>query len=184
MYPFLRLYRQVHKARRMPALGLFDAHRSVLHCWPQDIDPWVELNNGRTLTLFDLGRVPMITRLGLRPHLNANGWSMAVAGASVRYRRRVKMFDRLEMISRLAGWDDKFLYIDQSLWRAGECTTQVLNRTAVTSGSGIIAPERLIRSAGFTEPQPELPGWIAAWARAEAERPWPPEAGRIAGNNV
>jgi acyl-CoA thioesterase FadM len=179
MYPFIRLYCEVRKARRLKELGLFDAHRSVVRCWPQDIDPWVELNNGRTLTIFDLGRVPMISRLGLRPHLKANGWSMAVAGASVRYRRRVKMFDRLQMVSRLAGWDQKFLYIDQSLWRDGECTTQVLNRTAVTSSGGIVAPARLLEAAGFRDAPRPLPQWITSWAEAEAQRPWPPEAGHF-----
>jgi hypothetical protein len=40
---------------------------------------------------------------------------MAVAGNSLRYRRRVRAFHRLEMRSRLLGWDARFLYVEQSM---------------------------------------------------------------------
>ena len=66
MYPFLRMFKEMARASRMPPLGLFDTHVSHHLCWPWDLDPWVELNNGRTLTLYDLGRLP---RLDGRLHL-------------------------------------------------------------------------------------------------------------------
>ena len=34
----------------------------------------MELNNGRTLTLYDLGRIPMMLRLGVIRTLRAKGW--------------------------------------------------------------------------------------------------------------
>ena len=68
-----------------------------LVCWPFDIDMWMELNNGRTLTMMDLGRVVMFQRMGMSEVMRRKGWAGAVAGASIRYRKRVKMFDRLEL---------------------------------------------------------------------------------------
>jgi hypothetical protein len=108
MYPYLRLFKEFLKFRRAAPLAPLDTHVSHHLCWPQDIDPWMELNNGRTLTLFDLGRIPMAMRVGLDRVARARGWGLAVAGASVRYRRRVKMFDRIEMRTRLVGWDGRF----------------------------------------------------------------------------
>ena len=84
MYPFLRMFKEMARARRMPELGLFDTHVSHHICWPWDLDPWVELNNGRTLTLYDLGRLPLGSRTGIHRHLIANRWGMTVAGSSVR----------------------------------------------------------------------------------------------------
>ena len=43
----------------------------------------------------------MAARTGLHKVARAKGWGLTVAGASVRYRTRVKMFDRIEMRSRL-----------------------------------------------------------------------------------
>ncbi len=174
MYPALRLTWQFWKNRKAPRLGTFDIHRSSHICWPWDLDVWFELNNGRTLTFFDLGRSVLFHRMGTTRTMMHNGWGAAVAGASVRYRRRVKMFQRVEMQSRLLGWDDRFLYVLQSMWRKGDCTSQALIRSAVTNASGIVAPARVAAATGVDPQSPPLPGWVSAWITAEAERPWPP----------
>ncbi|NHB77888.1 thioesterase family protein [Rhodobacter calidifons] len=185
MYPFLRMFKEMARASRMPPLGLFDTHVSHHLCWPWDLDPWVELNNGRTLTLYDLGRLPLGARTGLHRVLKAKGWGMTVAGSSVRYRRRVTMFARITTYSRCLGWDERFLYTEQSMWTGGECASQVLIRSAVVGSAmgartGIVPPSELAVALGAAPESPELPDWVKAWIAAEATRPWPPEGpGRL-----
>ena len=84
MYPFLRAIKAMAAASRQPPLGLLDAHVSEHICWPWDLDPWVELNNGRTLTLYDLGRLPLSRRTGVEKVMRAKRWGLTVAGSSVR----------------------------------------------------------------------------------------------------
>ena len=93
MYPFVRMVKEGWKFRKASALSLTDTHVSHHICWPWDLDMWVELNNGRTLTLYDLGRIPMAVRTGLIDVLRGNRWGITVAGNTVRYRRRVRAFD-------------------------------------------------------------------------------------------
>lgn len=174
MYPFVRLIKEYWKFRKAPDLPLFGEHVSHHVCWPQDIDFWMELNNGRTLTLYDLGRIPLARRTGLLKVLRKNGWGLTVAGSSVRYRRRVRPFQRVEMRSRLAGVDGRFCYVEQSMWRAGECTSHALYRMAVTDAKGIVAAPKVLAAMGHTNIIPALPAWIAAWCDAETARPWPP----------
>jgi acyl-CoA thioesterase FadM len=174
MYPFLRLGYQIWRHRGDPTLGPTDTHVSQHICWPWDLDFWRELNNGRTLTLFDLGRVPMSRRTGLFEGLKAKGWGLAVAGASVRYRKRIKAFDRITMRSRGVTWDNRFFYVEQSMWVGGEAACHALIRSAVTSRAGIVPPARLIEAMGRDPAPPPTPDWIAAWIAAEAHRPWPP----------
>ncbi len=175
MYPFIRLFYQLYRVRRMPRIGVFDRHISHHYCLPWDIDLWMELNNGRTLTLYDLCRVPMAVRAGLVEHMKANSWGLTVAGVSVRYRRRVRMFDRVEMHARVLGWDEKFLYLEQSMWKAnGDCAGQGYYRTAVTDSAGIVSPQRVAEAMGIDPTSPPLPDGVAAWARAEDARAWPP----------
>lgn len=174
MYPFLRMFKELARANAMPELGLFDTHVSHHMCWPWDLDPWVELNNGRTLTLFDLGRLPLGLRTGIHTVLKANGWGLTVAGSSVRYRRRVTMFSRLVTHSRCLGWDARFLYTEQSMWKGEECTSQVLIRSAIVSKAGMVPPVELARAAGMATESPDLPDWVKAWIAADATRPWPP----------
>lgn len=176
MYPFLRLAYALWSVRNAPPMALTDAHVSQHICWPWDLDPWNELNNGRTLTIYDLGRIPMGRRVGLDKVLRANGWGLTVAGNSTRYRRRVQAFDRLTMRTACVGWDARFIYIDQSLWKAGECTSQILVRSAFTSKAGILPPARVLAAMGQPETSPPLPPWVQAWVDADSTRPWPPAA--------
>lgn len=175
MYPYIRLGKEVLKARKAPPLGILDTHVSQHICWPWDIDPWRELNNGRTLTLYDLGRVPLGIRTGLDRVVLKNRWGMAIAGNSTRYRRRVRAFERITMRSRCLGWDARFIYIDQTMWRGDECTSQMLARSAFTSKQGIVAPARVIAEMGQNPDSPPLPDWVADWIAADATRPWPPQ---------
>ncbi len=175
MYPAIRLFTQMIKHRKDPALTITGTHVSRHMCMPWDIDLWMELNNGRTLTIYDLGRITAAQRVGLIPILKRQSWGMTMAGASVRYRRRIRAFETIEMRSRVACWDDKFFYIEQSMWnKQGECANHIVYRAAITGAQGIVAPRNVVEliEPGFEPPAP--PEWIAAWIEADARRPWPP----------
>ncbi|MEM6824770.1 MAG: acyl-CoA thioesterase [Pseudomonadota bacterium] len=174
MYPYLRMVKELAWHRRSPRLALGQVHRSHHICWPWDIDVFGELNNGRTLTLFDLGRFGLFQRIGFLAAGRQRGWIGAVAGVSVRYKRRIRIFNRLEMRSRFAGWDARFAYCEQSLWHGETCCSHALVRLVVTGRDGIVPPSEIADALGYQRESPSLPDWIASWAAAEAKRPWPP----------
>lgn len=178
MYPFLRMAKELIVHSRAGSLDLGETHVSRHICWPWDLDFWMELNNGRTLTLYDLNRIPMARRAGLIRVLMREGWGLTMAGASVRYRRRIRMFDRFEIRGRAIGVDERFFYVEQGIWRHGECAGHILYRAAVTDENGIVPSARLIEALapdGQMPELPQLPGWVTAWSEAEAQRPWPPD---------
>ncbi|MCR8548289.1 acyl-CoA thioesterase [Salipiger sp. P9] len=175
MYPFIRMAKEIWLTRKLPPLEPNGVHVSHHMCWPWDLDMWNELNNGRTLTLLDLGRFPLAMRAGLMAALKRERWRMTMAGVVVRYRRRIQTFEKIEMRSRLIGWDHRFLYIEQSLWKTdGECANQAVYRAAVTDRKGIVTTDRVMAALGADPVSPELPIWVQHWLRAEDERPWPP----------
>ncbi|MCX8507762.1 MAG: acyl-CoA thioesterase [Rhodobacteraceae bacterium] len=175
MYPFARMFKEIWNGHRAGPLPILGTHVSHHLCWPWDLDLWSELNNGRTLTIFDLGRIPLAIRTGLGRVIRSKGWGITVAGNSTRYRRRVRMFDRLEMHSRCIGWDQRFIYMEQSMWKDGDCTSHMLLRSAVTSKAGIVSPSEVLAALGVSDASPPLPGWVQAWITADGQRPWPPE---------
>ena len=180
MYPLIRFAGEIIKHRNKP-IDLFEPHISTHRCMPWDIDPWMELNNGRTLTLYDLARVPYFMRTGAIKVLSKNNWRVTVAGVSVRYRRRITAMEKVTIYSKFVGWDDRFFYTEQSIWKKnGECANQVVVRSAIVGDQGIIAPAKLAEAYGHEGGSPKIPEWILNWIEAEDTRPWPPEHSPLA----
>ncbi|MEO0939479.1 MAG: acyl-CoA thioesterase [Pseudomonadota bacterium] len=175
MYPFIRLAWGTWRARQMPRLANpLDTHISQHRCLPWDIDMFAEMNNGRMLSLYDLGRFQLAARAGLIDALVKYGWALTIAGSSARYRKRITTFKRFETRSRLVCWDERFMYLEQSMWVRGECASHVLYRTAAIKNGKVVTPDRVAEALNVDGPPPAIPGWVKAWTEAEAQRPWPP----------
>lgn len=175
MYPIVRLIKEYVKSRRMPDLHPLGSHVSHHRCWPQDIDQYMEMNNGRILTILDLGRTGLAQRVGLIGALQKNRWGMTMAGASLRYRKRIRPFAKFRTVSKAVGWDERFFYLEHTIWIGDDCAVQALFRAAVTDKNGIVAPARVFASIGMDQPAPAKPAWVQAWIDADNTRPWPPE---------
>ncbi|MEO1550025.1 MAG: thioesterase family protein [Pseudomonadota bacterium] len=161
---------------------------------PWDLDHWGEMNHGRVLTLSDVVLPGAAVRSGLMQLVLHKGWALTMAGATCRWRHRIRPFMRLTFAQRLVGWDAKFVYLEVTVWHKGTAMAQTLYRAAVRSPRGTIAPQTLIDALAGAEggvsahgmdlgQTPDSfaqdgtpPAWVRAWTEAEAQRPWPPEA--------
>lgn len=178
MYPFVRVIIDMARARRAPRLGLLEEHVSHHRCLPGDLDMAVELNNGRTLTLMDLGRMPFFERTGLFRRVYAAGMFLTMAGVTVRYRRRVRLWNKVRLRTRVLCWDARFIYLEQAMFRPdGEAANHALYRVAIAGKGGIVAPQEALKVIDWHDPSPPMPDWVAAWVTAETARPWPPMQG-------
>jgi len=176
MYPFLRLFWNLRAARRMPSMGFLDSHVSQHRVRLVDCDIFGELNNGRILTLYEFGRFQAGERMGLPKILSKNKWGLAVAGSSIRYRKRLLPFEKFEMRSRILHWDERFIHFEQGMFKTdGTCANHLLIRTAVVAKGRAVPTRDVLREFEQGEiSSPEAPAWAKAWMEAEAQRPWPP----------
>lgn len=160
---------------RKPPLGIFDTYTRSMTCLPLDADIFWEMNNGRILTFYDLGRFGLAQRIGLLKALRDQGWGLVVAGSSVRYRARIRPFQRFELRTRLIGWDERFFYIEQAMWRGDTPCNHALLRTGVTEKGRLVGTERVADAMKLSPVSPDLPEWVAGWAEADSRRTWPPQ---------
>ena len=94
---------------------------------------WGELNNGRALSVFNIGPYGLLARQSsvLEFYLKYK-MSFTVAGLSVRYRRRMRPFRLFEMKTRVIFWDEKFLYLEQVInLPDGQCAAHSFCRKAL-----------------------------------------------------
>jgi acyl-CoA thioesterase FadM len=175
MYPFIRMTLVLRSEARKPTLGIFDTLELSMRCLPLDADMFWEMNNGRVLTFYDLGRFGLSQRVGLLRAMKDRRWGFVVAGSSVRYRARVRPFQRFELRTRLLGWDARFIYIEQAMWRGETPCNHALLRTGVTEKGRLVETGRVAEAMGLSPASPPLPRWVSDLAAADAGRPWPPE---------
>lgn len=176
MFPVFKLWLAVQRAKRAPALDINDTCIVPLRVsLLGDCDIFLEMNNGRHLTLFDIGRFVFAVRTGLWAEVKRNGWGFVVAGSSVRYRKRLKPFQRYEQHTRVLGHDEKWFYFQQTHQIGDVWHSSALLRTAVVDKGKIIPTQTILDKMNKSDWQPELPEWVKAWIAADALRPWPEE---------
>ena len=74
------------------AKALLEPARVTMRCWPTDMDLNFHMNNGRYLSIMDLGRVDMMLRAGFLTKALKRGWMPVVAASTMRYRRAIGPF--------------------------------------------------------------------------------------------
>ena len=82
--------------------------------WPHDLDLAAHMNNGRYLTLMDLGRLDVLVRSGLWRALIKNKWTPIASAVSIRYRRELRPFQKFRLETRLATWDATLVVMEQT----------------------------------------------------------------------
>jgi len=181
MYPYLRLAKVLLLAHLRPRVGIEEQTELAMRVWPGDLDAYPEQNNGRHLTLMDLGRYDLAVRCGLYRVVKRRKWAFMIAGSSVRFRHRLKPFQSYRLCTKLLGHDGRFVYFHQMTvtgGRNGKATkahSSALIRAAVADQQGLVDIGEVASALGKEAWNPGLPVWVQAWIDAEAQRPWPPD---------
>ncbi len=175
MYPYLRLFKILIKAKFGSSLHIGEESVLKMQVFLGDIDIYPELNNGRHLTLMDMGRMDLAQRTGLLRVVHRQQWGFAVAGASVRYRNRLKAFKCFRLHTRIIAIDDRWFYFHQNTIRKGKIHSSALVRAGITSKQGLVPVKKVLDALGMSDWDPGMPEWVKAWSEAEELRPWDSE---------
>ena len=135
--------------------------------WPNDLDTNLHMNNGRYLTIMDLGRLDLMIRTGLGAVILKRRWQPMVGAAVIRFRRGLGPFERYDLKTRIVGWDEKWFWIEHRYERAGEVVALGAVKGLFRNPTGNVPTAEVLAVLGVTE-APPIPEWILAWRHAEA----------------
>lgn len=139
---------------------------------PSDIDLLRHMNNGRYLSLFDLGRWDLLIRTGLFDAMDAQGWYAVVSSETVTFRKSLQLWQRFEVQSRFIGHDDKALFLEHRAVVKGEVYARAIVRARMLRRTGgTVSHEELFAAVGKPEGVPEIDAWVHDWAAASALPP-------------
>jgi acyl-CoA thioesterase FadM len=115
----------------------------------------------------DLGRMDLVLRTGLGRELLRRRWRPVVGSATLRFRRGLAPFARYELATRLVGWDEKWLFLEQRFERGGELCARGFVKALFRGPDGSVPSAELVAALGVTSPSPELPEGLHQWMEAE-----------------
>ena len=150
-----------------PRLHLLETGRMPLRVLPSDLDLLGHMTNARFFSVLDLGRLDLLFRSGLLGLVVRKRWAPVVAGCDVRFRRALGPFERFSVESRLAGWDDRWLYLEQTIRCRRGIAASAMVRGSIVADGQTLAPETVMAEAGLSDAAPELPARFLAWREAE-----------------
>src|SRR3989338_9015257 len=109
---FFRLLRLALSLPFKKKLSAMDHSELRFRVLPNDLDIYGHMNNGRYLTLMDLGRMDWIWRTGLDRVTRKNRWNPLVASSTIRYKKSLRLWETFSLHTRIIGWDDKWFFIE------------------------------------------------------------------------
>ncbi len=82
----------------------FELSRLTFCVLRNDLDINLHMNNGRYLTIMDIGRFDLIMRMGLAREARSHGWMPILSAAKVRFRRELRLFQSYTLEIRIVWW--------------------------------------------------------------------------------
>lgn len=163
------MFRARLRMRAGERLAPTDVGRITLTTMPTDLDVLRHMNNGRYLSLMDLGRWDLLVRTGLAGAMRRRGWYAVVSSETITFRKSLQPWQRFTVESRMIGHDDKAVYVEHRCVVDGELYARAIVRARMMKRSGGTLPhDELFAAVGRPEGIPDVEPWIHDWAAASA----------------
>lgn len=143
---------------RGPRLGFGDVSRSRFRVWPTDLDLLRHMNNGKYLSIMDVARFDLIQRNGVMELFRHEGWYPVVVGQTISYRKSLNPWQRFWIESRILGFDEQAVYLEQRFMRPGrgrrpEVYARAYVRARILRRSGGVVPVAEILEKSGADPR-------------------------------
>lgn len=168
---FSRMFRISVGARRRAPLDVHDV--SIVHdrVWPTDLDELRHMNNGVYLSLLDHARLDLMLRSGAWKKLRAEKVYPVVTAQSIAYRKSLELGQRFQIESRIIGYDDRAVYIEQRVVSKGEMYARAFVQGRFLRDAGGVAPIQEVGDiVGVVTADLPAPAWLRDWS-AEVSLP-------------
>jgi len=156
--------------RAIPGKSILEPSVTKLRVNVFDLDMLFHVNNGIYLQMADVARWDYLSDLNGLAKLRSKRWYPVVAAATVKYKKSLKLGEKVTITCRVLGWDERCVYMEQVFTNGkGElsATAWIAARFLQVGGKRIDMPDVLELLADDAVPtSPELPDAVRDWARA------------------
>lgn len=156
---------QWFRSRRASKLHIHDVGRTAFRVVPTDLDVLGHMNNGVYFSIMDLGRMDLMIRAGAWAKLTANGFYPVATNETITFRRSLQPWQRFVLESRIVGYDDKAVFVEQRFVVKGEIFARAYMRGRfLRKSGGTVSTAELAEALGVDTTEVTLPAWLARWS--------------------
>ena len=153
------------RSKRKPALGMMDVGRVTFRVVLTDIDILGHMNNGVYFSIMDLGRIDLMIRAGMWAKLRAHGLYPVMASETISFRKSLNHWQKFVLETRMAGVDEKAVYVEQRFVVDGEIYAKAITRARfIKSTGGTVSVAELAEVVGADVSHLTPPAWVQNWA--------------------
>jgi acyl-CoA thioesterase FadM len=131
--------------------------RIEMRTWPTDFDWTGHVGDERYLELMKLGRYLLATRIGIMAEMATKRVTAHVATTEVQYLDELGMFQSFELVSRIAGWDDKWLFVEHRVERSGKPIAIGRVQLVFKHAGETVPPDLVLSWTGTAVQSPPIP---------------------------
>jgi acyl-CoA thioesterase FadM len=161
---YLRLFVMLLRMWRTPRRPLLDESCVAFRVMPNDCDINLHMNNGRYLSLMDLGRVHLMRQTRLLDVIVREKWMPVLAAAEINFIRPLAPLQRFELVTTLTSWDDKYFYLEQKFEVQGKLHAHAFVKGVFLRGGKVVPNAEIVAKAGHQGAAPEMPEELRLWA--------------------
>ncbi len=138
-----------------------------MHVMPNDLDIYGHVNNGRYLSIMDLGRLQLMAATGLLKLIQQNKWAPLLGSVKIHFLKPLKVFQSFTLTTQTVYWDEKWIYLEQKIQRQDKLCAVALLKILFIDKQGKIEPEKILNLLPNPPAKPAIPFAIKNWMDAE-----------------
>lgn len=151
----------------LPKLSLEDEDRVALRVLPNDLDLNWHLNNGRYLSMMDLGRMRITIRMNFHKMAMKYKWGAVVGGARIVYLRSLGPLQKFTLITKPAGIYKDWFFVEQRFESKGKLAAAALVKVTFVKNGKRILGEEVLEKMGVVNP--EVSPYLESFFESEKE---------------
>lgn len=134
-----------------PVISIDGKDQVSLRVLPTDMDLNMHMNNGRFLSLMDIGRTRLIIRTGLYRFIWKEKWGAVAGGVNITFLKSLGFFQKYTLTSKMAGHYDNWIYIEQRFESKGKLVACALAKVTFLKDSKKVPVNEILEKMNATE---------------------------------
>jgi acyl-CoA thioesterase FadM len=131
-----------------------------MRVYPNDLDVFRHVNNGRYLTLMDLGRFHLLMKSGAMKRIIAEGYRPHILGAFLKYKKELRLFQKFTLKTKIVYWDDKSIYLRHLFVRGDQICAEAIVKGILVKNRLKASPQEFMDTLGLTIEKPARPPYL------------------------